>query len=277
VPFRVHRVYFAGFGLEPMTSSGLSLGVEYQLINCTSIPTALNASLRAVSTGLRRKTPGGGTTAWSVLCGSGINTPTPITWISRWLLTPVIFSGISHPASLNKGNNWFRNVRPSSPLALVYPKLIAPLGSVFSAPTKAMHCWSVSLRGLMRSLRSSKSLSAVAALACCLLISALASATPFSRSFELSTNRTISASLAWSTRLRAGPAIKPRTNSAATPSATKRAAMFCPLSIQESSVGSSIDSRYRDLSIAGLVVIWLLLVIQAHSSFDGFRPSFPIR
>jgi hypothetical protein len=73
--------------------------------------------------------------------------------------------------------------------------------------------------------------------------------------------RTTSLSLAWSTRLRAGLAMNPKTNSAATPIATKSAAMFWPLSIHESSVGSStVECPYREISVGWLVVIWLFRI-----------------
>jgi hypothetical protein len=163
----MHPSRLYGLGLEPITNSGLSSGVEYQLINCTSIPTARNAACNAVSTGVRGSMPGGGGIVRSVLRESGISTPIPITWISKWLVTPAIFSGIFHPASLNKGNNCFRKLKHSSPPALVYPKLIFPSGAIFSALIKSILCWSVRLRGLMRSRSSNSSLSAVAALVCC--------------------------------------------------------------------------------------------------------------
>lgn len=244
-----------GSGFEPITSSGAVLPGN-QAINCTSIPIARNAACRVVKVGVSLMYPEGGMAGFGPV-GTLVKTPTPITCTSKWLAILASFRTVQ-PASLNNGRSCLAKLNVSSPPADVYPKSTTPFGNGLRVLTKLIHCWSVSLRGLMRSLRSSKSFSAVAALACCLLIPALASATSFSSVFELSTNRTISASLAWSTRRRAGPAIKPRTNSAATPTATKRAEIFCPFSIQESSVGSSTDYPYRDLSVGGLAVIWLI-------------------
>ncbi len=149
--------------------------------------------------------------------------------------------------------------RPNESVSLaVHQMSTAPEGAPRRASTSIFCCAGEIVRSFKLSLNCKRACSAIAVFSCCLLIPALASATSFSRVFELSTNRTISASLAWSMRRRAGPAINPRINSTATPIATKRAAIFCPLSIQESSVGSSTDYPYRDLGVAGLVVIWLV-------------------
>jgi hypothetical protein len=161
-----------------MTTSGISTG---KLINCTCIPTALKADWMAASVGVSAINPAGGRFSpegGRVGFGRGVprfNTPTPITCMSRWLAILDSFCTVQL-AALNNGRNCLAKLKLSSPPPDVYPKLIVPPGRALSAATKSVVCAPVNVRGLMRSWSSRSLSSAVAALVCCLAISALASA-----------------------------------------------------------------------------------------------------